>query len=72
MLLLERKVGQEILIGDDIIVSVVAVTKFGMVKIGIDAPREIPVDRREVRNRIDNGEGRKPRTYHARPEGGSK
>lgn len=52
MLSLTREVGQKILIGDDIVVTVIAVTSNGRVKIGIDAPRQVRIDREEVLERI--------------------
>jgi len=47
MLVLTRKANEEIHIGNDIIIKVVA-TSSGRVKIGIDAPRDIDVMRGEV------------------------
>ncbi len=47
MLVLTRKSNQSIMIGDDIEVSVLSVTG-EKVRIGIQAPREIPVFRKEV------------------------
>lgn len=47
MLILSRKSGERILIGDTIIVSVLE-TKGDQVKIGIDAPKEIRVYRHEI------------------------
>jgi len=41
---------QDILIGDDIVVKIVDVnTCTGKVRLGIEAPRNIAIDRREVR-----------------------
>lgn len=61
MLRLTRKVGEKIHIGDDIII-VVMETRRGLVRLGIDAPREINIDRgelvepeREVRGRLMHG-----------------
>ena len=48
MLVLSRKVGERILIGDDIAVTVVRVTGGG-VRIGIEAPAEMPVIREELK-----------------------
>jgi carbon storage regulator len=50
LLVLTRRVDEEIVIGDDIVVKVVAVHG-DKVRIGIKAPRSIPVDRREVHER---------------------
>ena len=47
MLVLTRKSNQSIMIGDDIEISVLAVMG-EKVRIGIDAPRAVPVFRREV------------------------
>ncbi len=47
MLVLTRKINQEIVIGDDIRITVVAVGS-DHVKIGITAPRSIPVHRSEI------------------------
>ncbi len=47
MLVLTRKVNQEIIIGDDIRITVVAVGS-DQVKLGITAPRSIPVHRSEI------------------------
>ena len=47
MLVLTRKAGQSIMIGDEIEVSVLAIMG-EKVRIGIEAPRSVPVFRREV------------------------
>jgi carbon storage regulator len=47
MLVLTRKSNQSIMIGDDIEVSVLSTTG-DKVRIGIQAPREIPVFRKEI------------------------
>jgi carbon storage regulator len=47
MLVLTRKAHESIMIGDDIELSVLAVTG-EKVRIGIQAPREIPVFRKEI------------------------
>jgi len=58
MLVLTRKTNQSIMIGDDIEVAVLAVSR-DKVRLGITAPREIPVYRREVYLSIkDEGDGR--------------
>lgn len=54
MLILTRKTGQSIIIGTDTKVTVLGI-KDGQVRIGIDAPKEIPVHREEVQSRIDRG-----------------
>ena len=51
MLVLTRKAGERIWIGDDISVTVVRVTGGG-VRLGIEAPHELPVVREELRHRL--------------------
>lgn len=48
MLVLSRKVGERILIGDDVTVTVVRLSN-GSVRLGIEAPRDMPVIREEVK-----------------------
>jgi carbon storage regulator CsrA len=47
MLVLARKLNESIVIGDDIVVKVVAIEN-GVVKLGIDAPREVSIIRSEL------------------------
>lgn len=48
MLILQRELDESIRIGDDIVVTITAI-EGQKVKLGIDAPRHIRVDRSEVR-----------------------
>jgi carbon storage regulator len=48
MLVLSRKVGERILIGDDIAVTVVRVAP-GIVRLGVEAPDELPIVREEIK-----------------------
>jgi len=47
MLVLARKLGESIVIADNIVVKVVSIEN-GVVKLGIDAPREISIIRNEL------------------------
>ena len=51
MLILTRRVGETLMIGDDITVRVLAI-KSNQVRIGVNAPREVAVHREEIYNRI--------------------
>lgn len=51
MLILTRRIGECIHVGDDITVMVTQVNK-GEVRIGITAPRGVPVHREEIYRRI--------------------
>jgi carbon storage regulator len=55
VLVLTRKSNQSIMIGDDIEISVLAVMG-EKVRIGIEAPRAVPIFRREVYVEIQEGE----------------
>ena len=56
MLILTRKEGESLRLGDDITVTVVSV-KGGNVRLGIEAPRDVAVHREEVYQKISDGEG---------------
>lgn len=47
MLVLSRRVGERLIIGDDIVITVIDVRSDG-VRIGIDAPKSVRVNRAEV------------------------
>jgi carbon storage regulator len=51
MLILTRRVGETLMIGDDVSITVLGV-RSGQIRIGIDAPKEIPVHREEIYKKI--------------------
>lgn len=51
MLVLTRRLGESIRIGDDISIRVLDIQR-GQVRIAIDAPREIPVHREEIYQQV--------------------
>jgi carbon storage regulator len=55
MLVLTRRVGEALFIGDQVVVTVLDI-KGDQSRIGIDAPKSIPVHRSEVYERIQNEE----------------
>ena len=59
MLILTRRVGETLMIGDDITVTVLSV-KGNQIRIGVNAPRELPVHREEVYERIRSAEQPRP------------
>jgi len=53
MLILTRKVGESIRIGDNVVVKIVSMDN-KHVKIGIDAPRSVSVNREEIYQKIQS------------------
>ena len=53
MLILTRKVNESLMVGDDVIVTVLGI-KGGQIRIGINAPRDVEVHRQEVYEKIQN------------------
>lgn len=47
MLVLSRKLGERICIGDNIFITVVDINR-GKIRLGIEAPRDVPVYRQEL------------------------
>ncbi len=52
MLILSRKVDEEIILGNDIVIKISQITK-GSVKIGIQAPKETLILRGELKEQIE-------------------
>lgn len=51
MLILTRRIGETINVGDDITITVLEV-KGSQVRIGVNAPKDVPVHREEIYQRI--------------------
>lgn len=72
MLILSRKMGESIHVGDSVTVTVLGVTR-GQVKLGIDAPKELTVHREEVYRRIQEekavGHSEKCNRFQPPPQG---
>lgn len=64
MLILTRRVGETLMIGDSVTVTVLGV-KGNQVRIGITAPRDVTVHREEIFQRIN------PDSENAAPDGSS-
>jgi carbon storage regulator len=53
MLILARKSGENILIGDNIVIKIIDISK-GMVKLGLDAPKDTLILREELKKAVEN------------------
>ena len=58
MLILTRRVGETLMIGDEVTVTVLGV-KGSQVRIGVNAPKEVAVHREEIYERIKAEEHQK-------------
>lgn len=66
MLILTRRIGETVMVGDDVSITVLGV-KGNQVRVGISAPKSIAVHREEIYRRIKNeGASRvEPSTTHS-------
>ncbi|MGH9524144.1 MAG: carbon storage regulator CsrA [Terriglobales bacterium] len=61
MLVLTRRPAETVRIGDDVIVTVLAI-KHGQVRLGVSAPKSVPVHRQEIYERIQSERGSSARS----------
>jgi carbon storage regulator len=61
MLILTRRVGETLMIGDEVTVTVLGV-KGNQVRIGVNAPKDVAVHREEIYDRIRNERNQKDGT----------
>lgn len=59
MLILTRRVGETLVVGDDITVTVLGV-KGNQVRLGVNAPKDVSVHREEIYQRIQQERGQQP------------
>lgn len=52
MLVLTRKIGESFVIGDDIKITIIDIIGGNKVRVGIEAPQEVPVYREEIYEQI--------------------
>ena len=70
MLILTRRVGETVMIGSDVTVTVLGV-KGNQVRVGVNAPRDVAVHREEIFERIKREEQAAAHSEHAKANGSS-
>ena len=61
MLILTRRIGEALKVGDDVSVTVLGI-KGSQVRLGINAPKDVPVHREEVYDKINSNTKQKKET----------
>ena len=56
MLILTRRIGETLMVGDDVTITVLGV-KGNQVRIGVNAPKDVAVHREEIYERIQSEKG---------------
>ncbi|HPD33290.1 MAG TPA: carbon storage regulator CsrA [Bacteroidota bacterium] len=51
MLSLSRKIGEKLIIGDNIVITILSADR-GTIRLGIEAPKDIPIYRKEIYDKI--------------------
>ena len=62
MLILTRRVGETLMVGDEVTVTVLCV-KGNQVRIGVNAPKEVAVHREEIYQRIQREKNAEDETF---------
>lgn len=68
MLILTRRVGETLMVGDEVTVTVLGV-KGNQVRIGVNAPKDVAVHREEIYDRIQKDSADKSTNNNAGPDG---
>lgn len=61
MLILTRRIGEAVMIGDEVSVTLLSINGT-QVRLGVNAPRNVPVHREEIYERIKQNEAEKTET----------
>ena len=67
MLILTRRVGESLMIGNDVTITLLGV-KGNQVRIGVKAPKEVAVHREEILNRIEEASAESERKMSSDPD----
>ena len=67
MLILTRRVGESLMIGDDVTITVLGV-KGNQVRIGVKAPKEVAVHREEILTRIEEASAESEQKMSSDPD----